>query len=321
MNDLGQVLPNAADALAMFQDGLAIAREQGDERLITALLLNIANKQDRLGRPAEAVDTYREVIARAKEQQDDENLATAMMNMADSLEKLDRGDEAVPLYDAVLASYQKRGDEDGVGFVLESRGELRWGRGDLAGARTDIEAALALRLKLGEKVNAAKSQDRLARLDLVEGRAAEAETLARASLEERRTEADPEKPAESLVTLARTLAILGKGRDALAAIDEAERFVKPDIHGTVHPREAAFIRALADPAHADAQLAIVRGLAAQADCRSCASEALVEEAEVERALGHTPRARELLAKGLRLARAAKQGDIATWAAALLERTR
>jgi tetratricopeptide (TPR) repeat protein/tRNA A-37 threonylcarbamoyl transferase component Bud32 len=321
LNDLGQVLPKAGDALAMFQDGLAIAREQGDNRLVTVLLLNIANKQDALGRTAEAIETYREVIARAKDEQDDQNLATATMNMADSLSKLGRDAEALPLYDSVLASYQKRGDEDGVGFALESRGELRWGDGDLAGARADLEAALALRVKLGEKANAAKSQDRLARLDLAEERTAEAESLARASLAERRTETEPDKVAESLVTLARVLAMLGKGRDAVAAIDEAEHLVKPDPDGTVHPREAAFIRALADPANADAQLAIIRADATRAGCASCPSETRLEEAEVERAAGHTAHARQLLAEAQRLARAAKLGDIAARATLLLERTR
>jgi eukaryotic-like serine/threonine-protein kinase len=321
LNDLGQVLPQAQDALAMFQDGLAIAREVGDERLVTVLLLNVGNKLDRLGRIAESLDIYRDVITRAKQQQDEQNATTATMNMANSLDKLGRADEALPLYDEVLASYQKRGDEDGVCYALESRGELRWERGDLAGARADLEAALALRVKLGEKSNAAKSQDRLARLDLAEGRTAEAEALSRASLAERRTETEPEKAAESLVTLARVLATAGKGHDALAAIDEAARTVKPDPDGTVHPREVAFIRALADPAHADAQLAIVRAGAAQPNCPACPSEALLEEGEVERAAGHTARARQLLADAVRLARTAKQGDIAARAALLLERTR
>src|SRR5207237_27276 len=126
LNDLGQVLPKATDALAMFRDGLAIAREQADERLITALQLNVANKLDATNPIPAAIDQYKEVIERATAQHDDENLATAEMNMADSLSHLARRSEALPLYDRALASFQKRDDEDGVGFALSSRGEARW---------------------------------------------------------------------------------------------------------------------------------------------------------------------------------------------------
>src|SRR5262249_27618036 len=155
------------------------------------------------------------------------NLATAEMNMGDSLVRLGKRDEALPLFDEALASYRRRGDEDGVGYALASRGSLQHKRGDFAAARTDLEASLALRRRLGEQKNAAKSQELIARLDLDEDRAAEAEPLVRAALAERRRENDPKALAGSLIILADVLVAVGKPRDALAALTEAERTSKP----------------------------------------------------------------------------------------------
>ncbi|HEY1553374.1 MAG TPA: protein kinase [Kofleriaceae bacterium] len=288
-NDLGQTLENQQEALAMFQDGLAIAREADDERLITALSLNIANKQDDLGHSEDAIATYRDVIARATAQQDDENLATAQMNLGTSLVTLGRPAEALPLVDRALASFQRRDDEDGIGYALSARGDARWAAGDLAGARADFEAALAQRQHLGEARNASDDQDRLAHLDLAEDRAKDAEPLARAAVAQRRTGTEPGRTAGALITLAHTLAVLGRAREALDAIAESEQLAKPDPDQSL---EVAFVRALAAPATAPEQLAILHARAAA--CRDCAPSALLHEAELERAAGHEARARELL---------------------------
>ncbi|HEY5948320.1 MAG TPA: serine/threonine-protein kinase [Kofleriaceae bacterium] len=320
LNDYGQFVPRAEDALAMFRKGLVIARELNDDRLITALLLNLANKLDAVGQVEEAVTTYREVIERATAQQDGGNLSTAQMNMGDSLIKLNRPREALPLIDQALASFKERGDEDGVGYALLSRGDAHWQTGDLKGAREDLEASLALRIKLDEQRNIAQSQDKLVRLDLAEDKAAAAEPLAQAALAERRREGDPEQTAAALVTLAHVLVVLGRTQEALAAVDEAERLAKPDpaqTTGPVSAIEIAFVRALAAPTAAADQLAIIRASARRPDCSYCPSEALLEEGQVERAAGHGARARVLLTEARRLAHAVHAEDLAARATRLL----
>jgi tetratricopeptide (TPR) repeat protein len=312
LNDYGQILSKPEAALAMFEDGLAIAREQEDDRLITALLLNVANKQDALGKIEEAIAAYREVIERAKAQQDDENLAIAQMNMGDSLVKLHRAREAEPLVEEALASFQKRDDENAIGYALTSRAFLRWGEGDLAGARKDFDAALAQRKRLGEKRNVATTEDNLARVELAEDHAAAAEPLARAALESRRKDDQPDRTAQSWITLARVQVELGHAHDALDAVAEAERADKPD---DARAKEIALIRALAEPSKAADQLAIIRAHAR--DCPACEAEALLAEAEIERSAGHAARARVLLGQAQRNARSIHAEDLVARAALLL----
>ncbi|HET9990812.1 MAG TPA: hypothetical protein VFQ65_19915, partial [Kofleriaceae bacterium] len=314
------VLPRDTDALAMFRDGLVIAREQGDERLVTALLLNLANKQDGVGKVADAVATYHEVITRAKAQQDDQNLATAQMNLGDSLQKLGQSRAVIPLVSEALASFQRRGDQNGICWALGSRGDLRWGTGDLKGARDDFEAALAERVRIGEERNIATSRDKLARLDLAENRTAEAETLARAAVTRRRIEAEPERTGSALVTLAIALVRLGRTQEAVDAVDEAERLAKPDPANPlapVSPVDVALVRGLAAPAHAEAQLAILRAAQHAPGCAECQIDALLDEAEIERAAGHRDRARGLLVQVQRRGHAIHAEDLAARAALLL----
>ncbi len=306
MNDLGQVLPRASDALAMFQDCLAIAKEQGDERLITAASLNVGNKQDALGDYEGALATYADVIARAKTQHDDENLATALMNSGNTMMRLERYPQAVPRIDEALASFEERGDEDGVGYALMSRATAHLGQGDFTAARTDFEASLAKRAKLGETRNVAKTQIELARLDLEEDKPADAEPLARAAVTVYRGDGDVDELANGLRTLARVLITLGKRDEATAAIDESDRIIKPDANAA---SEDALIRGLADPAHADAQLAIIHASQRDPSCHDCGIIGLLDEAQLERGLGHTARAHALLVQVRERAKAVHSADV------------
>jgi tetratricopeptide (TPR) repeat protein len=308
LNDFGQSVTNQDDALAMFKDALVIAKAEGDERLVTAVSLNLANKQDGTGHIEDALATYADVIARAKAQHDDENLATAELNRSDSLMKLDRYADALPAIDVALASYQERGDEDGVGYALSSRGDAHYGLGDLAAARTDYEASLALRTKLGEAHNLAKSQTQLARLDLDEDRGVDAVPLARAAVEQRRKEDNPAKLAEDLRTLARALVAAGRSTEAVVALDESNRIVKPEP-ASPDAREDALIRGLADPAHADVQLPIIQAAQHAPGCPACEITAQLDEATLELGLGHTARARALLQQIQRRAKAMPAGNI------------
>jgi tetratricopeptide (TPR) repeat protein len=318
LNDFGQVVEHADEAIAMFKDALAIANTEGDERLITAVSLNLANKQDGTGHVEDALATYADVIKRAKALHDEENLATAEMNSADSLMKIDRFRDALPLVEAALASFQQRGDEDGVGFALATRGDSHFGLGDLEAARADYEAALALRTKLGEVHNLAKSQGQLARLDLDEDRAADAEPLARAAVAQRRTEDNPRSLAQDLRTLARALIVLGKRDEAIATLDESNHLA-PAEPGSLEPSEDALIRGLADPAHADAQLAIIQAIGKDASCPPCVTSAYLDEAELELGLGHAALGRTLLVRAQRRAKATHAGNFVARTTRLLSK--
>jgi len=315
-NDLGQFLPRAPDALAMFKDSLAIAKEQGDERLVTAASLNLANKQDATGDVEGALATYADVIARAKAHHDDENLATALLNSGDALMRVERYPEALARIDQALASFKERDDENGVGYALLSRGDAHFSVGDLAAARSDYEASLALRTKLGEARNVARSQIALAQLDFDEDRAADAEPLARAAVAMHRSENDTDELANALRVLARVLITLGKRDEAIATLDESEHVRAPEP-ASVDASDDAVIRGLADPAHAEAQLAIIHAAERAPTCKDCDILALLDEAELEHGLGHAARARTLLLHVQQRAKAVHAGNVVARAARLL----
>jgi tetratricopeptide (TPR) repeat protein len=320
LNDLGQVVANRREGLQLYQQALDIAHSERDDHLITALLLNIANARDDLGETEAAVRVYREVVERATGQHDDENLATAQMNLASSLDKLGQRREAIGAAEVALKSFERRGDQDGVGFALATRGDLRWGAGDLTGARQDLEAALALRLRLHEESNLAASREKLARLDIAEERAHEAEQLAREAVTERRSEKRDDRVARALLILARSLAMQHRGAEALAAVDEAERLAKADpgqAGPMVNAMEVWLVRGLAEPAAAAEPIRALRGLRRQAGCPECPAEARLSEAEILRAAGRDAEARRVLAETTRYARAASALDVLARARRLL----
>jgi len=319
LDEWGQAIERPQDALPVFQQALAIANEEGDERLATAALLNIANKQDGIGKSEEAIATYHDVIARATKLGDLQNLATAEMNESDSLIKLDRNREAVPLIGAALASFKERGDENGVGYALATRGDAKQTLADFAGSRADYEESIALRKKLGEAHNLATVQRQLARLDIAEDRLAEAEPLMLASLAQHRKEKDSDNNlVEDLRSLGRVQALLGKHDEALASVAESEKHGKPD-DASPEASEIAFVRALADPAHADAQLAIIRATEHNKGCVACEVFGRLDEAEFDLATGKKAEARRLLLDVQRRAKAIAADNIIDRVARLLKR--
>ena len=316
LNDWGQAIERPDRALPLYEQSLAIAKAEGDERLVTAASLNVANKQDNLGKHEEALATYDDVIALATRLHDAENLAIASMNKGDTLIKLDRYKEALPLAAAARASFEERGDEDGVGYSYITSGDAHLGLAEMAEARKDFEAALALRVKLGEEHTIGATQHRLATLELEEGHPEAAEAHAQAAVAQYRKEDRPEQLAWGLRTLAHIEIELGKKAEAAAAVDEAEKQDRPDP-ATPDASEIAMVRGIADPAHADAQLAIIHTVEAAPRCLECDLFGHLHEGELEAGLGHAPRARALLSDVERRAKAHHADNVAARAAVLL----
>ncbi|HSN29959.1 MAG TPA: tetratricopeptide repeat protein, partial [Kofleriaceae bacterium] len=316
MNDWGQSIEQPEKALVMFQDALAIAKAEGDERLITATSLSLANKQHSVGKEEDALATYADVIERATRLHDVQNLAIASMNKGDALVELDRYKEALPLAVTAMASFQERGDEDGVGYAHITAGDAHMGLGEMVEARKDYEASLALRQKLGEEHTIAATQQRLARLDQEQGHPDAAEPRIQAAIAQYRKEDHPEQLADGLRLYAHIEIELGKKAEALAAADEMEKLAKPDP-SSPDASELAMVRGIADPAHAAAQLPIIHAVEAVPHCTGCDLFAHEDEAQLEAALGHTARARALLQDVQRRAKA--HPSIAARAAVLLQK--
>jgi ATP/maltotriose-dependent transcriptional regulator MalT len=88
-------------------------------------------------------------------------------------------DVAATTYQQAKATAQELDDKNAIGYVLSGEGDVFTDRGDLAAARKAYEESLALRNQLGEKQFAAETQVALAALSIEEGKAADAESVAR----------------------------------------------------------------------------------------------------------------------------------------------
>jgi len=316
MTDWGRSIEHPEKALKMFQDALAIAKEEHEDRLVIAASLNVALKLDRLDRRDEGLATLSNVIELATKLHDDSNLAIAAMDKANTLIDLDREKEALPLIAMAMESFQRRGDEDGIGYAHVTAGDAHMSLGEMEDARKDYDAALALRRKLGEAHAIAASQQHFARFEYEQGHPETAEPRMVEAIAQYRKEQDrPEQLADGLRLFGSIEMALGNKAEALAAVDEMERLAKP---APTNPdtSEIAKVRGLADPAHADAQLAIIRAVERVPNCLACDLFAHTDEAEVEGALGHAAHARALLQAVARKARANHAESVAVRAEVL-----
>ena len=94
-------------------------------------------------------------------------------------------------------------------------------QGDLATARQRQEEALAIRKEIGEKATRAESLLALADLTMEEGRAKDAETLARQALDEFQSEKLREDEISARIVLARSLMAQDKLAEAGKQIELA----------------------------------------------------------------------------------------------------
>jgi DNA-binding winged helix-turn-helix (wHTH) protein/tetratricopeptide (TPR) repeat protein len=118
--------------------------------------------------------------------------------------------QAVEGYQATQGAYQY------LTAAMRELGEVMEAQGDLAGARSQFEQSLAIAQKIGAAVNAAESQEALARLAIEEGHPAQAEASLHGAIAEfEKEKSDPD--SSSAYTLS-SRAFLMQGK-----LDEARR--------------------------------------------------------------------------------------------------
>ena len=116
--------------------------------------------------------------------------------------------QAVDAYRTAQGSYQY------LTAAMLDLGEVLEAQGDLAGARSQFEQALAMAQKIGAQVNAAESQEELARLDIEENRPERAEVSLRAAIAEFEKEKSDPDSSSAYTLLSRALLMQGKLAEA-----------------------------------------------------------------------------------------------------------
>jgi tetratricopeptide (TPR) repeat protein/TolB-like protein len=224
LHNLGLVLWEQGDlagARRNMEESYAVGRELGDQPGTAVELENIAGLLHELGDLAGAKKTGEQALALSRDIGDRTEAALALMWLAMVLQAEGELSGAEAKYREALPVLQESGMRDWVAHTLFQLGELLESKGNLGAARKNHEEALAIRTGLRASFAMAKSQVALADLSIEEGRPEAAQPLLRAAS----AVFTAQKAAdwETLVhaVLARSLLVLRRPADALAAVERA----------------------------------------------------------------------------------------------------
>ena len=250
-----------SEALELRKSALSIVRPIGSRKDIIGALQNLANLKRSLGQLEEAKRDFTEAITVATEADSKQQLASLELNEADLLYSEDEYDGAERAFEETRQAAEVVGDRALVAKALKNsavlllelgqldkaeknvqqaitvarsasiqasyasarstQGDLLLTRGNIPAARGAYEEALRLYTNFKDELGISETLVALARLDLEEGKAAEAEALARQALEAFRVQRSPDEEASAREILAHALLDEGKGEQALQEIDTA----------------------------------------------------------------------------------------------------
>lgn len=328
---------NREGAAGQFRSALATLREIGDEPFAARALQMIARLAQEDGHLKEAeplneqvVATYRRIDAKTKlssalwhrgalmkqlgnYQQADASLresldlaktagprsltASILLDLAD-LSTL-RGDlkDAQEKYDESLASAQEY-FKDQVSSIQMARSDLLVKQGDLAGARRLQEELLKISEDTHQQEDAAYCKFLLAGVAVEEGRAADAESLARQAADGLSGLGSLDEEPYALGTLARSLIAQNKLSEAQQIMAKAEKLAQKsqDVHiqMDVAINSGRVQAAAGKTGESIASLNAVLGRAAKLGCVSCGLHARLALGEVEVKAGRTAAGRATL---------------------------
>jgi len=236
-----------ADGAAIFNKGVAIARETADKQAEMTNRTNIAEIYVYMGRSAEAWRESQALLAEIKAG-NSVALEPAVL-VAAGLARLQQGrvDEGRGFLDAALASAKRLGDPRHEAYALTKIAVAHFFDGSVDKAAADLEQAVAIRHRLGEKSPEAEAATRLAAVRIAQGRLDDAEAILPAA---RKVLADEHALIDWVYATSVTAELLlarGKAAEALAPIREirqqAPNIEKPSLRIRVDVTEARVLAA------------------------------------------------------------------------------
>jgi predicted ATPase/class 3 adenylate cyclase/Tfp pilus assembly protein PilF len=188
------------------QEGLALFRETDDRGGVAGALNNLGNLARERGDPERAARLHRESLALRRELGDRRGIALSLNNLANVV--LNQGDywRAAALHEESLALRRELGDRAGVATSLNNLGNVARAKGDRQAAHAYYEESLTVRRELGDKRRVAAALTNLGVLERDRGDRQRAAELLRESLALRRELGDGPGVSAALDNL-RTLAL------------------------------------------------------------------------------------------------------------------
>jgi serine/threonine protein kinase/tetratricopeptide (TPR) repeat protein len=218
----------------MYAEALKAYQEIGDKHGMEVITANTGDIFYEEGQLGGALAEYEDALVLAREVGHRSSEAIDIKNMGDVL--ADQGDlqGAMQMYQQAVSIQREIDDKSYYASSLVSIGKVRRQKGDSDGARKMYEEALALRQQLGEKGTAAETQLVLGELDCDSSQASEAETRARAAIEEFRAEREADLEIQSEALLSRSLLQQGRIEEAQQAMARALTLSNKSSDVTVH---------------------------------------------------------------------------------------
>ena len=246
------------EAEALYEEGLALSRAAGDDRMSAVLLINQGLMYYEQEDPPRAGPLWDEAQAIAVRRQD------AHLSRLDNLGCLAqmRGDldRAVTFLEATLAEARTEGGLVDEAVFLSDLGETRRRRGELEIAEALLLQALGLHQQLGNTMRVGETKAYLARLRLDQNRPEEARGLLEESLPElersnftrllshafidlARLNADEGDDPAALDSLRRALGVAQSGRHHLARVRALEELARLSARGAPTPLSVRMLAA------------------------------------------------------------------------------
>jgi serine/threonine protein kinase/tetratricopeptide (TPR) repeat protein len=205
-----------AAAKQMYERGLAVAREIGDQSTTAGLLNNIANVLRQQGSLAAALETYQESLAISREIGDRGGVALTLNNMAIGLRVQGDLAGAKKNYLEALAIRREIGEKAGMAATLNNLANLMSDEGDLSGAMKLYEETRRTAEEIGDKRSVAMAWFNLGEMQRLQGSLSNSRTSYDQALSLRRS-------LEDKSAVARTLASIGLVQVAQARLPEARK--------------------------------------------------------------------------------------------------
>ncbi len=225
-------LGRVEDAIELYQEALAIAREICDRWGEGFLLGNIGRAYRDLGQVERAIPLLEKALAIAREVDDLRGASDRLGNLGVAYHVLGQIERASALYEEALAIARDIGDRAAQGRLLGSLGITHHDLGRLEPARTFFEQALTIAREAGDRAGQGRLLGSLGNVQYALGRTEQAITSYEQAVTIARETGD--RTGEG-----RLLGSLGRAHHALGQVERASAFYKQalDIAREVRDRE------------------------------------------------------------------------------------
>ena len=146
------MLGQFTEAIDLYEQVVAIARETGNREREGAGLGGLANSYNDLGQLTRAIDLYEQALAIARETGNREHEATWLGNLANSYAALGQFTRAIDLYEQALTIDRETGDRAGEAADLGNLGNRHGELGQTARAIELYEQALTIARQIGYRL-------------------------------------------------------------------------------------------------------------------------------------------------------------------------